>query len=399
MIHSIFKLYFKSTKNRVMLFAVLIYSILFFAYIWHSESAYLESEGNLHMNRSRVANTQAMTLSKTRDINPSGYTREEIDRKIDFFSTVSKNELTTGKFLLSQDQKNFKFINLTMNKIYSQYLLAIEENTIPLQAAYDLGYTLDELHALEAYTRYLDGYDKDLVLNPNAVNSANLSMKFFTGSNLIVLTCLIVFSIFDIYLTNMNDGSYKILYTLSTERRKVLFSKVIVSIIVGITMVIVSFCLVNLVAFIVGGAGDWSYPIMSKEFPVTFLFNDMSTLKISQLYSVVIASFVLYLFILISILAFILCISVITDSSSATIGIFLCTIFISVIFHTALSENAMMKLMYPYSYLFSESVWSIKSQLNSWYGLVSNTIIIIVSLILMRIRIMSKDLLGSNETN
>ena len=89
MIPSIFKLHFKRTKNKVVLLSIIAYTVFFSVYIWHSSSAYLESEGNLHMSRSRVANTQAMTLIKTRNVAANELSNEAVDQKIEFFSTLS----------------------------------------------------------------------------------------------------------------------------------------------------------------------------------------------------------------------------------------------------------------------------------------------------------------------
>lgn len=396
MLRSTLKLHFKNTKNRFLLCFVLLYSVIFVFYVWHTSIGYLESAGNLHMNRSRVANTQAMTLSKTRQINPGGLTIEDLDKKIDFFSTISKNELTVGKFLLSEDRKNFKFINFTLNSIYRQYLNAIDDEIIPVQAVYDRGYTLEELSAQESYTRFLDTYDNDLILNPYEVNSANLSMKFLTGPNLMILTCLVVFSVFDIYLTNMKDGSYKILYTLSENRRKVVFSKIIVGIIVGTTAIILSFGVVNLIGYMVGGLGNWHYPIMTKGYPIT-VFSTSKTYEILPLVQVVFVSLALYLVILTSLMAFTIFISLLANSSSTTISVFFSLIFITVIIHITQSPNSLISLIYPYSFLIIESVWSVKTQLNLWYGFISSAGILISSLILIWYKIFNMDLVDLSE--
>jgi len=383
MIPSIFKLYFKRTKNRVILLIIVVYAVLFSVSIWYSSSAYFESEGNLHMSRSRVANTQAMTLIKTRDVAANGLTDEAIDQKIEFFSTLSKNELTVGKFLLSGEKKNDRFINLTMNNIYTLYLTAFKADAIPLQAIQNSGYTIEELQALEKYTLFLDGYKGDLILNPNEVNSANLSMKFFSGVNLIILTCLIIFLVYDMYLMHIYDGSYKILYTLERSRRKVFASQVVVGVIVGIATFVVSFVIVNLVGFLLGGWGDWNYPLMSKN--------------ILPLYQVVIASFVLYLFILISMMAVVLLTSMITDSVSTTLGVFLCLIFISILLNVTQSERSFVRRYFSYSFLFNENVWSFKEQFNLWYGYLSSIVICAISLIIMQLKITGKDMLGETE--
>ncbi len=396
MLRSTLKLHFKNTKNRFLLCFVLVYSVIFVFYVWHNSIGYLESAGNLHMNRSRVANTQAMTLSKTRQINPGGLTIEDLDKKIDFFSTISKNELTVGKFLLSEDRKNFKFINFTLNSIYRQYLNAIDDEIIPIQAVYDRGYTLEELSAQESYTRFLDTYDNDLILNPYEVNSANLSMKFLTGPNLMILTCLVVFSVFDIYLINLKDGSYKILYTLSENRRKVVFLKIIVGIIVGITAIIMSFGVINLIGYMVGGLGNWHYPIMTKGYPIT-VFSTSKTYEILPLVQVVFLSLALYLVILTSLMAFTIFISLLANSSSTTISVFFSLIFITVIIHITQSPNSLISLIYPYSFLIIESVWSVKTQLNLWYGFISSAGILISSLILIWYKILYMDLVDLSE--
>ena len=285
--------------------------------------------------------------------------------------------------MLSGEKKNDRFINLTMNNIYSLYLTAYTNDTIPIQAIQNSGYTIEEIQALEEYTHFLDGYKGDLVLNPYEVNSANLSMKFFSGVNLIGLTCLIVFLMYDMYLVHIYDGSYKILYTLEDSRRKVLVSQVIVGIFVGVIAYIMSFVIVNLVGYTIGGWGDWNYPLMSKN--------------ILPLYQVVMDSFVLYLFILISMMVVVLLTSMITDSTSATLSVFLCLIFISILLNATQSEDSFVKKYYSYSFLFNENVWSFKEQFNLWYGYLSSIFIGITSLIFMQFTITNKDMLGETE--
>lgn len=398
MIASIFKLHFKRTKNKIIVFIIVLYSVLFSIFTWYSSSDYLESEGNLHMSRSRVANTQAMTLIKLREFNSRELADEGADKKIEFFSELSKHELTVGKFLLSGNKDNDRFINLTLNKIYGLYITSIQDEVIPLQEIKGHGFTFEELRAREAYTLFLDGYKEDLVLNPYEVNSANMSMRFFSGINLIVLTSLIILLIFDGYLTHIHDGSYKIMYTLEYSRKQVFISKVAVELIIGVTMFIVSFCTINMIGFFIGGLGDWKYPMMSKGLSVASQINSVNSFSILPLHQIVTASFVLYLFMLASLITLILLISLKTDSTNASIGVFFCIVFLSVLLNATQSESSIIKGHFPYSYLFIENVWSVKEQFNLWYGYVSNITLLLVSLIYMRFEIEKKDLLGGTES-
>ena len=146
---------------------------------------------------------------------------------------------------------------------------------------------------------------------------------------------------------------------------------------------IVSFVVVNLVGFLLGGLGDWNYPLMSKN--------------ILPLYQVVIASFVLYLFIVISMMAVVLLTSMITDSVSTTLGVFLCLIFISILLNVTQSESSFIKRYFSYSFLFNENVWSFKEQFNLWYGYLSSIVICAISLLIMQLKITGKDMLGETE--
>ena len=102
--------FLRNAKNRIILFILFIYPLIFVTSIYFQSNSYMETQSELHMNQSRIANIRALTLERGSD---DDFLK---DRKelIIFLKDISRNELSAGKFSKSDKIRLNLFFKLSI---------------------------------------------------------------------------------------------------------------------------------------------------------------------------------------------------------------------------------------------------------------------------------------------
>lgn len=141
-----------------------------------------------------------------------------------------------------------------------------------------------------------------------------------------------------------------------------------------------------------------SYPMITDETIKTFSTTGAEGEPIIiQTWQYIMMGFALLLPIVLLTVALIIAISVVTDSNSNTLGITIMLLVMAFIFENFVSDQSIIKLIYPYSYLFMDKIIEASSRANYPLGLLLNSLLAVGLLGISYLKFVSKDFLGAKE--
>lgn len=392
------KKFFKSKKNLIAMGLFFLFSTIMIFYNVYQNKKYMEIIGRGYTNSGSYSSGLAGTLNNVLEKLGSveDETPEETLKRIDYYTQEANYLNSIGHFYKENKEKDFKYINIVKRNLFTSMLEAYDEGVISLEEVNQRGYNHRELKHLSEYTQYLIDVDVQPMLNIYEINGANGLVMFLKGANLIVCMFLIALLSVDIYLGEVSEGSYKLSFTQPHERKRIFLSKVIVLIGVSIALIVLTAALNYIAYTVMGGAGNWQYPMMSKESLRGLSLNSLeSGLLTLPLWKYVLTGFILLIPLIIFTVMLILYISIATDSNNKTIGVIVVLIFLAFVFGSFLSEDSAINLWYPYSYLFLDKVISVGNMSNYFMGILINSIGAIMLFVLSYNKFKSKDFLGA----
>ena len=124
---------------------------------------------------------------------------------------------------------------------------------------------MDDIKRKNLYYNYLK--ENNIKYNPNPyTNTGIFSIATLLDNNMLFLIFIIfTFLTIDLFLLEVEDGSYKIIYTQPYERGKIFLSKIISTILI-MTLILIIILGVNfLVNTILNETGDFREPIAVSE--------------------------------------------------------------------------------------------------------------------------------------
>jgi len=317
-------------------------------------------------------------------------------KHIDYLTEEAGYLNGVGHFYSQNKEKDFKYTNNIKSKYFAAMLTALEEEVISIEEVAQRGYNHREITHLSAYTQHLVDVDVQPMLNIYQLDGANGMVLFLKGGNLIIFMLLIALFSVDVYLKEVTEGSYKLSFTQPHERRRIFLSKAVVITGVSTGLILLSGVLNFIIYTIIGGIGNWQYPMMAKESLMGLSLNSLaSDLLILPLWQYVFMGFMLLIPITLFTVMLILYVSIVTDSNSKTIGMMVVVIFMSFAFGSFLSEGSAINLWYPHSYLFSEKVIGVENRSNFGIGVLINSIGAISLFALSYRKFKEKDFLGA----
>ena len=391
--------FFKNKKNLMIIAILFIFTMAMVGYNYRQSTVYMKNRGDYFSDKHRYSTSVAATLQTLLDNEVyNGEDPEMIQKRIDYYTLEGKNYQSLGFFYPKDQEKDYKYINNVMNNLYLSMIRGYEEGVIDLEEIVKRGYDIRAVNLLADYTQYLADEDIQPLLNTYKVNGANGMKLFLRGENLIVLLILISLLTADMYLKEMSEGSYKLLLTQPHARKKIYLSKVIAMSCISLILIF-SLALVNFIlSSAIGGIGDFSYPLMSKQSLNMVTLNGMNeSLLIIPLWEYVLRGCALLLALTLFTVMFILMISILTDSNNKTLAIAIIIIAISYGFNVFLDKSSAMNLWYPHSYLFIQNVLEVNNRSNYQMGIIITILCGGVSFLLSYLKFVSKDYLGATD--
>ena len=389
--------FFHNRKNW--LYIVLILFIVLSTFmVNHIESKeYLETVSRQFMGRKVRAESEwqsvLWTLENNEDLTDERKTN--LRAAADFYNYERNKSLMIAVGYVSDLEKERRGVLQAKNDIYYHLINQTEDPEVQEEILNKRMMTLDEVKQDIFFNDYLLESGLDIELNPYRTNGVNGLLLFFKGNTLLLIAFLLVLLTVDIYFSEMEEGSYKTYYSQPLKRSKIILSKFIVIIGVALGLFVIYSILLYLLGLILGGTGQWQYPIMSRENVFKFSTERIlltPTVMTSMAY--VLKSSALFLSGIFFVIAMTFLVAVWTDSSHKTIAVMILLFMMTFIVNSLIGMSFQGHMFFPMSYFYTESVLQVKILANYYVGLLMNISLGLLGLSLAFYKFKKKDFLG-----
>lgn len=291
-------------------------------------------------------------------------------------------------------------------QMYLRYSIDLMNNNIE---AYEKGYLPKELLELRKTSinefkrelfrlRYLQENDIDYSINPHTNTGINSISKIFQNNIIIIIFTIMGFMTVDVFLSEVGEGSYKLLYTQPYKRKDIFFGKIISVFLTLISLFIAILVIQFLLGTIFNGIGDISSPYVTIEnlMKLSLSGDNIGFKMIPEIKAISFSIILIILTIMLNI-CMISLLSIYTDSISKTISVEIVLILMTVLIRNFIFEEQIIHGLNPYSYIFTQDV--LTGRINSSYllGMILNIVLIVLCLLLSYMKFNGKDFLGDKE--
>ncbi len=302
--------------------------------------------------------------------------------------------------------KRALFTQEEQKQMYLRYSIDLMSNNIE---AYEKGYLPRELLELRKTSinefkrelfrlTYLQENNIDYSINPHTNTGINSISKIFQNNIILIIFVIMGFMIVDVFLSEVGEGSYKLLYTQPYKRKNIFFGKIISVFLILTSLFIAILVIQFLVGTLSNGIGDINspYTVIENLMRLSISENNIRFKMIPEIKAIGLSIILLILTIMLNI-SIISLLSVYTDSISKTIGAEIVLIFMTVIVRNFIFEEQSIHGLNPFSYIFTQDV--LTGRINSSYllGILLNIGLIVLCGLLSYMKFNRKDFLGDKE--
>lgn len=404
-IRSEFYKFFKSKKNIIVIIIFLTYLFGMNFYNLNKKSLYMKEQGQVYNLKQAQADgmlsSTTILLDKYDEMSlkeKQGINKEDLEGEKKFYN-VERNKLLVMAYNYKDDNpEKYKHILMAENDRYENILLGIEDGVIEKGFLNDTALTMEDINKRTYINKYILENEIQPILNPYTMTGANSLIIFLEGNNLLILMFLIALLSIDIYLSEVEEDSYKLAYTQPITRQQIYLAKLATIIIVSLLLILLGIILNFIVVNIIFEMGNLNYPFVSMESIKAISFNGgYGEHIILPLWKFFIMGLVLLLPIVLVTISLIIFISIFTDSSGNTLGFPIMLLVLAFIFDNFLPKESIVNLIYPYSYLFIKNAIEINNRSNYLFGILLNSLLSIGLFMLSYYKFISKDFLGARE--
>lgn len=324
--------------------------------------------------------------------------KEALEKEIEFYE-VEKSKLLIKALVYGTDNpQQYRNILISENAIYDNIRKGIKDKIVKEEFLTNKNLTMEDINKKTYINKYILENEIQPVINPYTMTGANLLVMFLEGNNLIILIFLIGMLAADIYLSEIEEGSYKLFYTQPVKRRQIYIGKLTTIIVISLLLMILGITLNFIAVNIIFEVGDINYPFVTMGSIRIISFNGgYGEYIILPLWKYFIMGLILLLPIIFFTIALIMFISIFTDSSTRTLGFSIILLGLAFTFNNFVSKESIINLIYPYSYLFVKDVIELNNRSNYLFGFLLNLLLSTGLFVLSYFKFVSKDFLGVQE--
>lgn len=391
--------FFKSKKNIIII-------ILFFVYLF-GINAYNITQHDKYMQETAIvyATKQAQAEGDwgriRRIIDTEDKTDQEIEileQQLEFYKVEKDKLLVTAHYYRQDDPERYATILGAERDRYDNIFQGLSSGLITEDFLSERNLDKQQMQKQIMLNQYILDNEIQPILNPYTITGANSLVLFLGGNNLIILIFLIALLTVDMYLGEMEEGSYKLAYTQPFKRNQIFLGKLVTIATVSILLVAIAAILNFVTVSIIHEMGDMNYPtITSESIKSLSLGVNVGQSMVIPLWQYILMGIGLLLPILFFTVALIMCISIITDSSSNTLGFSIMLLVMAFILNNFVSDQSIVNLVYPYSYLFMDKVIGASNRSNYIFGILLNSVLAAGLFMLSYYKFVKKDFLGAKE--
>lgn len=392
--------FFKSKKNLLVILTFFIYILGFNLYNFKQYKDYMFKESTVYLsNRAKaegIIDTKLMKFES--DASLTDEEKDRLQQEIKFYN-VERIQIKVMEDGYKKDKpEEYNSILIAENQRYKNIMNGLDSGIITESFLSERNMNIETMNKKIKLNQYILDNEIQPILNPYAMNGVNTLVMFLEGNNLLVLIFLITLLSADMYLSEVEEGSYKISFTQPFERKYIYFGKIII--IVGISLLLIF--LGSILNFIINsaifGIGDMNYPIITSDSIKKLSLGEKNgELLLIPTWQYILMGYGELLPILFFTIGLIMFVSIYFDSNSKTLGVSVMLLLLAFVFTNLFSKESILNLVYPYSYLFTRNIIEAKVRSNFFFGILLNSSLSIVLLILSYYKFVNKDFLGAKE--
>ncbi|MBU5425832.1 ABC transporter permease [Tissierella pigra] len=223
-------------------------------------------------------------------------------------------------------------------------------------------------------------------LSPYKLNGVQFLTFLLKRHNPMILIIFSIILSIDVFMGEIEEGSYKLYFTQPYSRKKIYWSKLLsillFLIVIMVSLILIFFIIISMIYGI--GKGDFPQVIGSTKILISLTSNvdNLGNFQVISTSGYLILGYVLLLFSVIMSILLTVAFSILINSISRTLGLITGLIMLNYVFESFLDNKSMLRFWLPLSYLNIEQV--IKGEVNASY-LLGITITVFLSIILTAI--------------
>lgn len=361
----------KSTKNRILVIFFILYLIICLLTMNYKSD-------NLYKNNGEQLKFQSdYAKAILNDI------REE-DRDIDidienFYKKDSNISLVLSKEYEKKEEADKERILISLKEKYENLVDGYNKSYIDdtYLDTNSYSYILGEIDTIT----YIMDNDLEIEINPYNINFKNYLGYILSEHNSLIIAIFASLLIMDILIIEKENAAYKIYYTQSYSRQKIILSKIISSFILSIGFLIVFILLFLIIIFFVKGVGNVNYPMSTVSNIEIFTFKNLYNTSYMEIYTfkeIIVKQIALYLISLFSLISIVLLVQNYLDSISDAFGIIIGILLFNYITIEMIPLSSKFHYFYPLTYLNTDKILTGDISSSFLYGLILNLLIIIL---------------------
>lgn len=402
--------FFRNRKNRILLLVLIVFLISSNIFYKVKEKNYPEyyfneRETSINIAKNRLSDIQGELELYEIDDN---LTEKEVEKLLIekkkqeneyLHETMLQNivAIKKGKMFFVEDEVKKIFLPYTIKRL-ENIIEAYKEGVIPPETLNVRKITMDEIKRRKVYYDYLNDNNIEASINPYTNTGVNSIYGLLENNMVFIMFIIFTFLTMDIFLSEVEEDSYKLLYIQPFERKWIFYSKII-SMTIIIAFIFLLLLGVNfIVNSIINGIGNLSYPFAaSRNIKRISLNNKPTDFIIITIRTNIIMSLLLIFTVLFFNIILISFLSVYTDSTTKTVGIVLILIMITLLLREFFPPDIIAQSFIPFTYIFTQDILIGKINVNYIIGIILNISLSLILLIASSQKFIRKDFLGSKE--
>ncbi len=390
LIRSEIKKFSRYRKNRILLLVLAIFLISSNVYYRMKEKNYPEyfsdeTETSISIAKKRLGEIESELLYyESGEITEEEKDQLLIEKKrqeneymyetmmLNIIGSKHDKKSSNLKKIILEDEAEEYFLPYTIKRL-ENIIEADKEDVVSPVTLKVRNITMNEIKRRKTYYDYLSDNNIDVIMNPYVNTGVNSIKGLLENNMIIVIFIILTFLTMDMFLSEIEEDSYKLLYIQPFERKRIFLSKVI-SMTIIISVIFLLLIGINfIVNSVINGVGDPNYPFAASEnIKRISLNNETMNFIIITIRKNIIMSILLILTVLFFNVVLISFLSIYTDSAAKTMGIEIILIMLTLLLREFFSANDIAQSFMPFTYIFTQDILKEKINVNYIIGIILN---------------------------
>lgn len=381
-------------KNKILFLVLVIYLVgLLFNNIRAHENYFTHMEDEMSAQRNEAVNRLSAIMLMSEDENYEADAGE-----VAFLNTEVSTSLLLEQFYRFEELGDWQRVIKTENEKYNNLISGAENYYIDIDILRARNQLPTQLKQQIFANEYLLEKEIRPYTSPYQLNGVQFLTFLLKGYTPLILLALCALMSMDVFLGELEEGSYKLYFTQPFSRKKIYWAKVLSTVLFIIGLVAAIIFLLFILISIIKGIGNIAYPqaiatsnILTSKTSIVEVVGEFQIVSSGQY--LLLGFYLLFLLLVMTILSTI-GISTLLNSMGSALGLVAGVFMLTYVFDSFLSHESVLRFIQPMAYSNIDMV--IRGHVNASY-LVGVILVITLPMILVGFsytKFMRSDLLG-----